>query len=219
MSKYFPETKSSGGRLEVKLEFSNYATKTDAKNETGVDTSKFAKKVDLAYLKSSADKLDTDRIKDIPTNLSNLKSKVDKLDVDKSVLVPVDLSKLSDVVKNDVVKKDVYNAKIKNIKNQIPDITNLDTITSLNAKINESKGEIPDVTNLDTTAAFTTVKNKIPNVSNLGASHISILVCKAWGRGVSLMTFWNLKKLLTFKSHKLSWNVNEEIVWMMILQR
>ena len=27
MSKFFPETKSSGGRLEVKLEFSNYATK------------------------------------------------------------------------------------------------------------------------------------------------------------------------------------------------
>ena len=38
---------------------------------------------------------------------------------------PVDLSKLSNVVKNDVVKKDVYNAKIKNIENKIPDITNL----------------------------------------------------------------------------------------------
>ena len=104
-------------------------------------------------------------------------------------LVPVDLSKLSDVVKNDVVKKDVYNAKIKNIKNQIPDITNLDTNTSLSAKINESKGETSDITNLDTTAAFTTVKNKIHNVSNLGVSRISILACKAWGRGVSLMMF------------------------------
>ena len=53
-----------------------------------------------------------------------MKSKVDKLDVDKLVPVPVDLSKLSGVVKNDVVKKDVYNAKIKNIVDKIPDVTN-----------------------------------------------------------------------------------------------
>ena len=72
-------------------------------------------------------------MKTLSTNLSNLKSKVDKLDVDKLVPVPVDLSKLSDVVKNDVVKKDVYNAKIKNIEDKIPDITNLATNSSLNA--------------------------------------------------------------------------------------
>ena len=60
----------------------------------------------------------------VPTNLSNLKSKVDKLDVDKQVPVPVDLSKLSDVVKNDAGKKDLYNAKIKNIEDKFPDITN-----------------------------------------------------------------------------------------------
>ena len=106
-------------------------------------------------------------MKNAPSNLGNLKSKVDKLDVDKLVPVPVDLSKLSDVVKNDVVKKDVYNAKIKNIEDKIPDITNLATNASLNAKINEVKGEIPSITNLGTTAAFTTVENKIPNVSDL----------------------------------------------------
>ena len=55
----------------------------------------------------------------IPTNFSNLKSKVDKLDVNKLVPAPVDLCKLSDVVKDDVVKKDVYNAKIKNIEDEI----------------------------------------------------------------------------------------------------
>ena len=53
-----------------------------------------------------------------------MKSKVDKLDVDKQVLVPVDLSKLSDVVKHDAAKKDFYNAKIKNIEDKFPDITN-----------------------------------------------------------------------------------------------
>ena len=66
-----------------------------------------------------------------------MKSKVDKLDSDKLVSVPVDLSKLSDVVKNDVVKKDAYNAKIKNIEDNIPDITNVAITTALNAKINK----------------------------------------------------------------------------------
>ena len=83
------------------------------KNATGVYTSYFAKKVDLANLKSDVDQLDIDKLKSLLTNLSNLKSKVDKLDVDKLVLFPVDLSKLSDVVKNDAIKKDVYNAKNK----------------------------------------------------------------------------------------------------------
>ena len=105
MRKYFLEPKYLGERVKVELDLSNYATKADLKNATGVHTSKFAKKVDLANLKSNEDKLDIDKLKNVPTNLSNLKSKVDKLDVDKLAPVPADLSKLSDVVKNDVVKK------------------------------------------------------------------------------------------------------------------
>ena len=103
---------------------------------TGVDTSKFAEKVDLANFKSNVDRSDIDKLKNVPTNLSNLKSKANKLDVDKWVPVPVYLSKISDAVKNDVAKKDVYNVKIKNIDDKIPDVTNLATTTALNAKIN-----------------------------------------------------------------------------------
>ena len=95
-----------------------------------------------------------------------MKSKVDKLDFDKLVPVPIDLWKLSDVVKNGVVKKDVYNAKLKNIEDKIPDITNLATKTTLNAKLNEIKVEIPNTTDLATKAAFTAVENKIPSVTN-----------------------------------------------------
>ena len=134
MKEYFSEPKSLGGRVKVELDLSNYATKTDLKNVTGADTSSFAKKTDLATLKSDADKLDIDKLKNIPTNLSNLKSKAYKLNVDKLAIVPVDLSKLIDVVKNDV-KKDIYNAKIKNIEDKLPDITNLATNASVNAKI------------------------------------------------------------------------------------
>ena len=122
--------------MKVELDLSNYATKADLKSATGVDTSKFAKTVDLTSLKSNVNKLDIDNFKNVPTDLNNLKSKVDKLDADRLVPVPVDLIKLSDVVKNDVVKKDVYNAKIKNIEDKMPDITNLTTTTALNAKIN-----------------------------------------------------------------------------------
>ena len=132
MSEYFPQQKFLRGRVKVELDLSNYAAKADFKNATGVNTSDFAKKT----------KLDIDKLKNVPSNLSNLKSKAGKLDVDKLVPVPVDLTKLSDVVKNDVLKKSVYNVKIKNIEDKIPDITNLATNATFNAKINETKKNI-----------------------------------------------------------------------------
>ena len=58
-----------------------YATKSDLKNATGVDTSNFAEKTDL----------------------NSLKSKVDKLDISNLVTFTADLSKLKDVVKYDFV--------------------------------------------------------------------------------------------------------------------
>ena len=88
--------RSFGRNINVKVDLSNYATKTELKDVTHVDTSSFALK----------------------PNLANLKTEVHKLDIDKLVPVPVDFSKLSDVVKNDVVKKTVYDklvAKVDNI--------------------------------------------------------------------------------------------------------
>ena len=104
MRECFPEAKPSGERVKIELDWSNYATKTDLKNSTSVDSSNFDKNVDLTNLEADADKLDIDEAKYVPTNLSNLKSKVDILDFDKLVSAPVDLSKLSDVVKTDVQK-------------------------------------------------------------------------------------------------------------------
>ena len=149
MSEYFPEPKFFG-KVKVESDLSNYTTKADLKNETGIDALSFAKRVDLANIKSNVDKLDIDKLKNVPTNLNNLKNKVDTLDVkdvDELIPVPVDLSKLSDVAKDDVVKKDVYSAKTKNVEDKMPDITNLATKTNTNAKINEVKCEIPSITN------------------------------------------------------------------------
>ena len=87
ISKFYGELHEPfGGDINVTVDLSNYATKTDLKNVTHVDTSNFALK----------------------TNLANLKTEVDKLDIDKLVPVPTDFSKLSNVAKNDVVKKNVY---------------------------------------------------------------------------------------------------------------
>ena len=52
MSEYFLKPKSLGANVKVELDLSNYPTKIDLKNETGVDTSSFAKKTDLVNLKS-----------------------------------------------------------------------------------------------------------------------------------------------------------------------
>ena len=73
----------------MKLDLSNDATKSDLKKATCVDTSQFAKKDDLANLKSEVDKLDI--------------NKLSELDADTLKIIPVDLSKLSDVVQNYVV--------------------------------------------------------------------------------------------------------------------
>ena len=81
----FSKTESrikSKEKVKVELDLSNYAIKTDSKNATGIDTSSFAKKVDLANLKSNVDELDIDKLKNLATNLSNLKSKVHQLDVE-----------------------------------------------------------------------------------------------------------------------------------------
>ena len=121
----------------------------------------------MASLKSNVDKLDINKLKNILTNLDNLRSKVDKLDVDTLLPVSVCLIKFSDIAENVVVKQDVYNAKINNIDDKIPNITILVTNSSLNAKINEIKGEIPSIINLATAAALIAIKNKIPNISNL----------------------------------------------------
>ena len=79
--------------MKVELDLSNYATKADLKNATGVDTLKFAKKVDLA----------------------SLKSEIDKFDIGKLETTSVDLSKLSDAVKNEVVRNTLYDELVKKL--------------------------------------------------------------------------------------------------------
>ena len=85
MSQYFPKPFNLhfGDSIKVKIDLNNYATKTDVKNISHVDTSIFALK----------------------TNLANLKTDVDKLCIDKLVPTAADSSKLNNVVKMMLLKK------------------------------------------------------------------------------------------------------------------
>ena len=73
MSEYFPEPKSWGGKVKVESDLSNYVTKADSQNATGIDTLSLIVivfKVNLASLKSDVHKLDIDKLKNLPTNLN-----------------------------------------------------------------------------------------------------------------------------------------------------
>ena len=146
------EYKSSSNNIKVKLDLTNYATKTDLKNITHVDVSSFASK----------------------TNLAALKTEVDKIDVDKLKTTSIDLAKLSNVAKNEVVKKTDYNAKVTSIEGQIAGITkntieNLADITKLKAVDTNSfvlKTKLAsDVTTLEN--KIDTVDKRIPDISGL----------------------------------------------------
>ena len=72
-SQYFPKPyRNFGGNINVKVDLSNYATETDLKNVTHVDTSNFELKTNLASLKAEVDKLDIDKLAPVPVHLINL---------------------------------------------------------------------------------------------------------------------------------------------------
>ena len=133
MSEYSTEPKSFGGRGKVELDLSNYATKADLKNATNVNALAFAKKTDLANVKSDVDDIDIDQLKNVLSGLNSIKTKVDKSNIGQLKVIQVDLIKLIGVIKTKVDKKTEYNAKIKDIEDKILDITSLAPYTNLNA--------------------------------------------------------------------------------------
>ena len=69
----FLKPKYLGTNVKFELDLPNYVTRADLKNGAGVDTSKIAKNVDLANLRSNVDKLDIGKLKNIRTTLSKEK--------------------------------------------------------------------------------------------------------------------------------------------------
>ena len=100
----------------------DFATKNKFDHATGVDSSDIAARKPFVDLK--VDKLDINKLINIPTSLNNLKIKVNDIDVGKLKAVPLDLKKLINVVENEVVKNTKLNrrkTKVNNLDKKIPD--------------------------------------------------------------------------------------------------
>ena len=144
MSEYFPKSfRSFGANINVKVDLSNYAAKSDLKNVTHGDTSSFA----------------------LEANLANLKNEVAKLDIDKLTPVPVESSKLSDAGKNVVVKKTVYDKLVSKVNNT--DTSDFALKTNYQREKTKLEKKIPQVTDFVKKTKLTKLENKNPNISNL----------------------------------------------------
>ena len=120
MSQYFPKPFNShfGDSIKVKIDLSNYATKTDIKNISHIDTLNFALKANLAHLKTEVDKLDIDKSVPVPAYFSK-SSDVKKTVYDK--LVP----KIDNIDTSDFVFKTKYQTDKTEVENRIRDMSNL----------------------------------------------------------------------------------------------
>ena len=207
MSQYYPPYRSSRNNIKVELDLANYATKTDLNNIIHVDISSFASK----------------------TNLAALKTEVDKIDADKLKTTPADLTKLTNAIENDVVKKTDYNTKVTSIEAQIAGLTkntvdNLADITKLKAidansfvtrtkfsadtnalddKIDGAEKKTPDISGSATKTSLNDYAKKADYVSNasltsqlnnLKSQHIAIEVT-----GIDNKTKKNANDMLTLK--------------------
>ena len=182
MTTYFPPYGGSSRDIKAELDLSNYPTKTDLKIVTGVDTSNFATKANLAALKTEIDKIDTDKLKTVPDDLVKL-SNVVKNDVVKTTEYNTLKTKVDGIDTSDYVLKSKFEKDVKDLNDKIPDISGLATISGISAllptstfnskvtelenKITGVDNKIPNITNLATKTELTTVKNKIPDVTGL----------------------------------------------------
>ena len=112
-------------------------------------------------MKAEVDKLDINKLVNVPISLNNLKTKVDDLDVGKWKTVPVDLKKISDVVDKQIDKNTKFNTlnmKVNNLKHKTPDATTWIHINKYNTDEQNLEKKNKDVENkiLDVSGLVTT---------------------------------------------------------------
>ena len=153
MSQYFPKPfEPFGGDINVKVDLSNYATKSDLKNMTHVDVSSFPLKTNLASLKAEVDKLDLGKLTTIPNDLAKL-SNVVKYDVVKKAEYKINTAKFGsrtkyekdgsdfeDKISNEICfsQKTYFNAKITEVENKVPNVSSLVKKTDLDTELKKN---------------------------------------------------------------------------------
>ena len=196
MSKYFPPYNNSSGNIKVKLDLSNYATKRDIKDITHIDSSGFASKTNLAALKTEVDKIDTDKLKTVPNDLTKssnvVKYVVKKADYNTKIsnietqitlvnkntldnLADIKVLKTKPVDTGNFVTRTKFSTdtnalddKIDKLDKKIPDVTNfVKKKTYFNSKVTEAEGKIRNISGSATNSSLTVVENKIPDITSL----------------------------------------------------
>ena len=145
MSQYFPPYENSSKDIKVELDLSNYATKTDLKNITHVDTGSFASKTNLAALMTEIDKTDTNKLKTVPNDLAKLSNVEKKTEKNKKTEYNKLVTKVNGIDTINFVSRTKYEKdgsdfedKTTKIDKKIPDISDLVKKTDFNAKIAEA---------------------------------------------------------------------------------
>ena len=110
-----------GGDINVKVDLSNYATKTDLKNVSHVDVSRFALKSNSASLKTEVDKLDIEKLQIVPVNLAKLSNKAAN-DVITKTQISTLVNKVHSIDTTDFVKKAKYEKDGLDFENKISKI-------------------------------------------------------------------------------------------------
>ena len=99
---YYPEPDSHiRDKVRVVLDFSNYATKKELEHATDIAS------------KAEVDKLDINKLINLPNSLNNLETKVDDLYIGTLKTIPVDLKQLRDAVDNEAVRNTKFNTLSK----------------------------------------------------------------------------------------------------------
>ena len=126
---YYPELDSHiREKFKLVLDLSTYASKKELGFATGVDTSDEADKKDVIALKTEVDKLNINKLVNVPTSLNNLKTKLEELDIGKLKKCSHRLKKISDVTDNEFAKNTNFTTletKVNNLEQDISDATAL----------------------------------------------------------------------------------------------
>ena len=142
MGQYFSKPyEPFGGDINPKVDLFSYATKTDIKNISHIDTSSFPLKPNLASLRTEADKLDIDKLVPVPVDLSKLSDEVKKMMLKKAVYDKL-VAKANSIDTSRFVLKTKYDRDKSEIENKIPNTSDFVKKADYHAKITEREGKL-----------------------------------------------------------------------------
>ena len=190
---FFSRSRTFRRDIKVKLDLSNYATKTDLKNVTHVDVSSFASKTNLASLKTELDKIDVEKLKTVPADLAKLINKVANDLVEETDFNALEKKVTGNKTGQDNLETTVQNnhlttkTNINNLKSKVDSIDLSKYVKKTDYEVSNLELKIPDIRGLLQTPAFNSevseLENKIktaesePDISNL-ASKTELKKCR-----------------------------------------